>query len=125
MLWRRLPLFSRLALTLVATLAMTSTAFAHRFSKEDDTAALLAYLSMGGTLAELCGSADLAHQATPVCEACIVSASVLLPRQDFGQADAFDPGTARTILAPDVSIASASFGRSHRARAPPLLHDLA
>lgn len=64
-----------LALLLLASLAMSASAFAHRTTQPDPD--LLAYISMGGTLAELCGEDNLAHHLIAGCEACRISANAL------------------------------------------------
>ncbi len=63
---------------LIATFAMTATGFAHRFSDDRSSPELLAYLSMGGTLAEICGETDPAHHLSTTCDACLITQNVLL-----------------------------------------------
>ncbi|WP_300062529.1 hypothetical protein [uncultured Roseobacter sp.] len=70
-----------LALVLLASLAMSAAAFTHRVTQGSQTPDLLAYLSMGGTLAELCGEAGAAHHLTAGCDACRISANALAPDQ--------------------------------------------
>ncbi len=62
---------------LLASFAMSAAAFAHRTTQPD--AEILAYLSQGGTLEELCGADGLAHHLTAGCEACRISANALTP----------------------------------------------
>ncbi len=64
---------------LLASLAMSAAAFTHRVTQGSQTPDLLAYLSMGGTLEELCGEAGLAHHMTAGCDACRIIANALAP----------------------------------------------
>lgn len=68
-----------LLVLLFASFAMTATAFAHRFASEDPDPELLAYLSMGGAIADICGEDNHAHHLTNACEACLISANALAP----------------------------------------------
>lgn len=70
---------ARLAVTLLMSLALASLPFAHRANSAADEAALAGFVLAGGTLADICGgSADHVGTVTS-CEACRVTAAMLLP----------------------------------------------
>lgn len=58
---------------------MSAAAFAHRADQAEPSPEMLAYLSMGGTLEELCSSDGPAHHLTSGCEACRITANALTP----------------------------------------------
>ncbi|WP_300013479.1 hypothetical protein [uncultured Roseobacter sp.] len=103
---------------LLASLAMTGSAFAHRVANADRSPELLSYLSMGGLLEEICGENDATH-ALSSCAACIISSNALTPqrvdiavRRLDAQAAVFETQVQKPFIhrAPD---------RTHPTRAPP------
>lgn len=79
---RRILSRAGLCLLILASLAMSATAFAHRMTQDDASPELLSYLSMGGTPEDICGDTGLAHHLTSACEACRISANALAPDDD-------------------------------------------
>ena len=100
-------------------LALMLVPFGHRAAAGHDDPALQAYVALGGSLSDLCGS-DRSQHADRGCEACRLSASLALPPVPAG-AVAVD---ARPLAV--LSRASAAIPRGERhppappVRAPPL-----
>ncbi|MEP2640751.1 hypothetical protein [Roseobacter sp.] len=65
-------------LLLIASLAMSAAAFAHRVADPAPSPDLLAYLDIGGTLEDLCGDTGPSH-LTSACDACRIMANALAP----------------------------------------------
>ncbi|MBW4710468.1 hypothetical protein KX928_21980 [Roseobacter sp. YSTF-M11] len=120
MLRQRFTSAASLLLVLIATLAMTTSAFGHRFSKDDTSDALRAYLSMGGTVAELCGDPDLGHQTSQICEACIIAATALVPDRIVTPVFAPAPSGAGRCSPATALPEAGRLEWSHPTRAPPV-----
>lgn len=119
MMFRRILSRAGFGLLLVASLAMSATAFAHRATQDDPSPELLGYLAMGGTLEDLCGDAGWAHSLTGVCEACRISANALAPE---GFADTSLPvriGTAAFTVTPAGHLSCVRRDVTPPTRAPP------
>lgn len=71
--------FARLCVVLAVALAMTGSSFAHRSAPSDIDESLLAYVTAGGTLEDLCGQAGLGSSAGNTCDACRLVDSAMLP----------------------------------------------
>lgn len=75
---RGIAFFTRL-LVLIASLAMSATGFAHRFSDAQSSPELLSYLSIGGSLSDICGDIDHSHHLASTCDACLIASNALMP----------------------------------------------
>lgn len=103
---------------LLASLAMTASAFAHRVASDDRSPELLSYLSMGGLLEEICGEDDTKH-ALRSCAACIISGNALTPERLEIAARLLEtrPAIFETMIL--ARIPDSVPDRTHPTRAPP------
>ncbi|WP_187429728.1 hypothetical protein ROLI_010240 [Roseobacter fucihabitans] len=116
---RRQRILATTLLMLIATLAMTATGFAHRFERNAQSAELLSYLSLGGTLEEICGDNAPPHHLNATCEACLISSTILAPETGTGILFVLPPArSARFSSTPYVGRFATLKGTGH-ARAPP------
>ncbi|WP_299866700.1 hypothetical protein [uncultured Roseobacter sp.] len=103
---------------LLASLAMTGSAFAHRVANADHSPELLSYLSMGGLLEDICGDADASH-ALSACAACIISSNALTPAHADLAVRPFHTRPADLCLTTGARISHSATDRTHPTRAPP------
>lgn len=107
------------ALLALVTLALLSVPFAHRAGAAPVTPEITQYLSLGGSLSDICGDTDL-HIAGG-CESCRIVGSMLLPPAAYNSGGEL----TYTAIRPANNKASATATPPHfvspPVRAPPAL----
>lgn len=115
-----LPFWITMAMIAVLTVALVATGIAHRVPSTLD-AAMEAYATAGGDLADLCGDAgDSDAGLHPDCPACHIAGAMLLP-EPSPSAQAANLLFVAEVVAPRESRALRHVDDPARApRAPPL-----
>lgn len=120
MLRMRHTLFASL-LMIIATFAMTTTGFSHRFTEDRLTPELLTYLSMGGTFEDICGDSRPAHHLRAGCDACLINSTVFLANADNSVPLPISVDSLAQFSLSQHLWRACATGINHPARAPPAL----